>query len=356
VTSAATNQDDWDVLSFSTSYSDVSSASRASKDTVSSLARREKAKMFDEERNVLPLIVASPPPYLQASGGRYRVDIKRASLKQPFGLSFHVTQGADRRLSKIIIAEDFPQFGIQRFDEVVYLNQYSPKSIQECRSILQDALSLTLVLERRPKDGATGCLACPDPFGMTAYPSGASEAMRHVLAITKPRVLDHDKLEFTVNVLRCSLAQKFGIRFSTNRKHDKETEKEIEVPSSKGSARGATKKPQRSFWSSIRGKPSGPVATSEGSQQETKRGDKLDIKVGTSVPQMGLKRGDKLVSINGVVPKSRMKCLRIYQTSLVVKMVFRRTSARKLKKLKANVQEIDQEQQQVGCSLFPACF
>jgi len=81
----------------------------------------------------------------------------------------------------------------------------------------------------------------------------------------------------------------------------------------------------------------------------------LEIKVGTSVPQMGLKKGDKLVSINGVVPKSKMKCLRIYQTSLVVKLVFRRKSERKLAKLKAKAQEIDLEHQ-ASCSLVPSCF
>jgi len=296
------------VLSFSTSYSDKSSAS---KDTTSSLAQVELARMFDDDRNVLPLLVASRPPYMQAAGGRYTVAIKRASLKQPFGLSFHGTEGSDMQITKITIAEDLPQFGIQRFDELVFVNQRRPKSIQECRSILQEAFSLTLVLDRRSQEGETECLACPDPCGNTgcaaACSNGSSEAMRQVLAIIKPRVLDHDRLEFTVVVQRCSLAQKFGINFSTDRKKEK------------------------------------------------KKDDHLDIKVGTSVPQMGLKKGDKLVSINGVVPKSKMKCLHIYQTSLVVKMVFRRKSARKLAKLKAKLQEIDQEQQ-VACSLFPSCF
>jgi len=309
VISGITNQDDWDAMSVGTSFSELSSVS---KDTSASLAQVELSRMFDDERNVLVLLMASRPPYLQASGGRYTVGIKRASLKQPFGLSFHGTEGNDRSLSKISIAEDLPQFGIQRFDELVFVNQRRPSSISECRSILQEALSLTLVLDRRPQEGVSEeCLACPDPCGKTgcaaACSSGASEAMRQVLAIIKPRVLDHDRLEFTLVVQRCSLAQKFGISFATDRKKEK------------------------------------------------KREDNLDIKVGTSVPQMGLKKGDKLVSINGVVPKSKMKCLRIYQTSLVVKMVFRRKSARKLAKLKAKVQEIE-EVQQVSCSLFPSCF
>jgi len=352
VMSEMTTQDDWDVLSLSTSYSDVSSAS---KDKASPFAQEELSRMFNDESNVLPLLVASRPAHQQVSSGRYTVAIKRASLKQPFGLSFHGTEGSDRQLSKITIAEDLPQFGIQRFDELVFVDRRRPKSIAECRSLLQEALSLTLVLERRPQEGVTECLDLPNSCGKTgaaaACSSGAREEMRHVLAITKPTVLDHDRLGFTLVVQRCSLAQRFGISFSTDCKKDKDTGQEMKVVSS----RGAAKKPQYSFWSNMRAKPSGPVVTGGELQKERTRENNLEIKVGTSVPQMGLKKGDKLVSINGVVPKSKMKCLRIYQTSLVVKLVFRRKSERKLAKLKAKAQEIDLEHQ-ASCSLVPSCF
>jgi len=350
--SEMTSQDDWDVISFSTSYSDISAVS---KDVGCPDSQVELASLFNNDHNVLPLLVASQPPDLQAFGGRYTMAIKRASLKQPFGLSFHGTEGSDRQLSKISIAQDFPQFGIQRFDELVFVNQRRPKSIQECRSILQEALSLTLVLERRPHETEIETIACPDPCGKTgcaaACSNKPSEAMRHVLAITKPTVLDHDRLEFEVVVQRCSLAQKLGISFHTNCKKDKDKEREIEIASSM--AKGGRRQPVYPFCGGIRGKHS--LETSEASQKQKKKDNTLDIKVGTSLPHMGLKRGDKLVSINGVVPKSKMKCLRIYQSSLVVKMVFRRKSARKLAKLKAKVQAMDQEQQG-DCSLFRSCF
>merc|ERR1712079_875521 len=99
--------------SFSTLSQKITSRSAASssRDGADQL-ERENSYGILEASNAMALLKASPPTPVGTIKGRYSIRIKRATLRQPFGLAFQATEGAvDSRLggfSGITIAEELP--------------------------------------------------------------------------------------------------------------------------------------------------------------------------------------------------------------------------------------------------------
>jgi len=132
--------------------------------------------------------------------------VLRASLKQPYGLTFDVAQTANGSLCTIMATEDLPHFGIRRWDELLTVNGVKPQDIDECRSIMEDAFSIVLVLQPR----GIHSFGMPPP-----KPSAVSRALagvdRLLLSVTKAHATDAGNGEFKLAIHRISTKQKFGL-------------------------------------------------------------------------------------------------------------------------------------------------
>jgi len=117
-------------------------------------------------------------------------------LRQPFGVSFDAAESRGQGLQKIVVAEDLPHIGIRKFDELLSINGVRPSSVNECRSLLQQATCVSLVLQQsRPQ----------------RIPQDVK--VKSLLQVTPVMITDEHKGEFRLQIHRCSLKQRFGIGF-----------------------------------------------------------------------------------------------------------------------------------------------
>lgn len=255
----------------------------------------------------IPLLKASPPTPVGTVKGRYCVRIKRASLRQPFGLTFQATEGAnDSRhgaSNSITIAEDLPHLGVRKWDELVRVNQRTPKSVDECRKILAESALLDLVLQHRePGDSDVaaesaevvapvafsprGPPVAPSMFSCWAQPIPEQPEefkpdmkqpelpFRTLLSTTRIAVLDESRGEFNLILQRASLKQRFGISFTA--------------------------------------------------EHIGRRRQQPAIVIAEEMPHVGLCHGDRLVSINGIPPASGTECRRVLERSMAISLHLRR--------------------------------
>jgi len=263
-----------------------------------------------------PLLRVSPPTPVGPVTGRYSVRIKRASLKQPFGVAF---QAEDDVIS---IAEDLPHLGLRRFDQLVTVNAVRPDSVKECKRILADSATLELVLQHReafgdapgPPSRAVPVLSCwtcsaltnadvvvstrenpvqgfgdvgccvpliPVIRGRNTISTQNQLPMRTLLSVTPIRVLDEFNGEYEIMMQRASLKQRFGVSFTAE-----------QVQKNRGDT------------------PSKRIVASE---------DMLHI---------GLRKGDQLLVINNIAPSVGTECRQILERSMSVHMKLRRDMQR----------------------------
>mmetsp|Transcript_70432 Transcript_70432/g.199727 ORF Transcript_70432/g.199727 Transcript_70432/m.199727 type:complete len:452 (-) Transcript_70432:155-1510(-) len=207
----------------------------------------------------LPLIIATQPKHMDFRG-RYTVKIRRASLRQPFGVTFDAAETRDRQLARITVAEELPHLGMAKGDNLIVVNNKQPSSITECRSILQKAMSIHLTLERNPDQ-----VNAPPPKRLPHGP---------LLSVTPAVITNARRGEFKVSMHRSSVRQRFGLGFHA--------------------------------------------------VQPRRRGEEPPILISESLPHLALRRADRLVSLNGVRPGSKAICAQILGSAVTIDLVLRR--------------------------------
>jgi len=215
----------------------------------------------------LPLLEAWPLHALPRGRGTFSLRMRRASTRQPFGISFDasglIDGFGDERPPSITVREDLPHLGIICGDSVLSINGYEPSSVSECRSFLQEATSIRLVMRRRPGialEASTHRHAreCPEPTLL--------------LSVTRAVVVFPKKGEFRLCMQRTSLSQRFGLHF-------------------------------REAFASRTRKLVGVIVTQ-------------------NLPHLALRKSDRLLEINGVRNPGRVECEEILQKDTTLTLVF----------------------------------
>lgn len=260
------------------------------------------------------LRVGVPTP-VGSKPGLYSVRIRRASLGQPFGVTFAAAAQAG---GVITVAEDLPHLGMRSGDQLIQVNGEQPGSVENCRNMLAKAANVLLMLQHqeglspmpmitediessRPIVAAVlegtpffptidcrpACTGCVDEAGGTdildvimplgkghvaqkALPSEIYAPMRVLLSASPPVLTDASRGEFMVEMRRSSLKQAFGVIF---------------------------------------------VATPT---------DEAGLCIAEDMPHVGLRMGDRVVSINDLPIASVTKCRQELATSMVLRLVLRR--------------------------------
>lgn len=278
--------------------------------SITSMGSARKDSFEGEEGTPVVLLKSSPPAQVGNVKGRYVLRVIRASLKQPYGITFDANEARGGMLSVISVAEDLPHLGIRKWDELLSVNGAQPRSIQECRGMLQEALSIVLVLQRR---GVNSQAPPPKPHIAVASLAAVD---RILLSVSKAVVSDPRRGEFKMSIHRNSLKQKFGLAFE--------------------------------------------AVLSKTRVQE------LSILISEDLPHLALIRNDRLYIINGIRPRSRKVCAQILNSAMTVNLTFRRDPT-KLKHLTHLVQSLsDIEDEEAGhgntvlekpcCLMLGGCF
>eukprot|EP00420_Gonyaulax_spinifera_P013181 CAMPEP_0197941212 /NCGR_PEP_ID=MMETSP1439-20131203/122436_1 /TAXON_ID=66791 /ORGANISM="Gonyaulax spinifera, Strain CCMP409" /LENGTH=299 /DNA_ID=CAMNT_0043564401 /DNA_START=25 /DNA_END=920 /DNA_ORIENTATION=+ len=267
------------------------------------------ARLRNEDPPPFVLLEASPPSSVSGADGLYRAHLRRASLHQPFGVVLHATESG-ARLSSIAVAEDLRHLGLRKSDELVALNGAKPRSVGECRKVLKHAFSVELTLKRRGSASPTGCPGCGQRTGCTdgcALAGGGSftgcgehdppneQSIRPLLTMARPDMSGLRDGEVRLVLQRASVFQSFGIEFTY------------------------------------------AVERADSGECE------LTARVVEDLPHLGLRSGNRLVSINGMQPRSSAQCQRICERALTMSIVVRRRyqgHARAAKKAEPIVEEL----------------
>lgn len=224
----------------------------------------------------LALVQASLPMPVWTAKGRYSVQLRRASLMQAFGVTFNEQAGT------ITVAENLPHMGICKSDAVVMINRTTPRTLKECVEIMGNAMSVIIILQRSADEdlelaAVESHPCCSSPI-LLACGIVAPKPDRVCLSLTRAIITDEGRGEFRLSLHRASLSQRFGLSFTA------------EHP---------------------RGSNARPV-----------------IAIKEDMPHIGLDSGDRLVSINGVAPRSVSECCTILEKSMTVSLVLRRHPSR----------------------------
>mmetsp|Transcript_30113 Transcript_30113/g.65714 ORF Transcript_30113/g.65714 Transcript_30113/m.65714 type:complete len:375 (-) Transcript_30113:178-1302(-) len=242
-----------------------------------------------------PLLEVTPPTDHALQAGKYVIFLRRAALSQPFGINFSV------RGSVIQVAEEHIHLGLHRGDQLVQLNRREPEGMEECRDILGQSLMVELVLKHRDPgpevneedergvaltrfscalQRPTGILissqwACcvADSQAQRLRESVPKKPFRTLLAVSAVRVVDFARGEFQISLYRTSPKQRFGISF---------------------------------------------IVTST---------QPLEISICEDLPHMSLRKGDRLITLNGVRPTAASMCQKILDSSMTVKLILSRGTA-----------------------------
>jgi len=241
-----------------------------------------------EGQDLVTLLTSSlPTPLPGTEQGKYCLHLRRASPRQPFGIGFSFNGATASRPSRIMVAENLPHLGIGRTDELVVLNCTRPRTLAQCREILQTAMSIMMVLRRR------------EVFAPLKQPSG-----------------------------RCSGCCSWWCSY-------------CECGSEDGVGCFPKSLPEPELTCQL-------LAVTRSRSRETR------IRVTEDVEYMWLRKGDRLLKVNGVHPRSWKECKRILDSSTIFRMIFYR-SPYQLNDLSIQVESIDQPpaQQEVHVEEVP---
>lgn len=231
--------------------------------------------------------MSSPPKQVGPIKGRYVMRVLRASLTQPYGLTFDVAEGADGDLRAIIATEDLPHMGIKRWDELLTVNGVKPQNIDECLSIMQDAFSIVLVLQ--PKEIQSFGMPPPKPSVVSRALAGVD---RLLMSVTKAYATNANIGEFKLALHRRSTKQKFGLAFDV-------------------------------VWS--RWRPHAPI-----------------ILVSRDLPHLAMCRNDCIRLINGSRPRNKEEVVDILDKAISVELTIRRSEPLDRKFLRHHLQPLDE--------------
>lgn len=174
------------------------------------------------DAKLVHLIAASRPTPLGA--GQYSVRLRRASVRQPFGLSLRAADGA------VFFTQETSHLGIDRRDILLKVNGHHITDADHCKAILAQELRVELLVQR-PNASAQEDVAhaprgwffnmcnplCDDDRGQVVqFLDGRTQrAWRVLLSATRPQVFDYASGEFGLMLIRTSARQRFGISFCT---------------------------------------------------------------------------------------------------------------------------------------------
>lgn len=236
-------------------------SSAISEDTISC-----KNSVFDEEP--LPLLEAWSPCPLPQGHGQFSIRIRRASTRQPFGIGFDASGVDTQRRPSISVRDDMPHLGILKGDVVVSVNGHKPNTVSECRVVLGEALALCLVMKR-------SLPGVPKEETAVGSSSSSSRAPTQLLSIQRAVVTDGRRGEFRLTITRASRSQKFGLVFRES--------------------------------------------------VSTRNVNQLAVVIAQNLPHLALRKGDKLVEINGVRLPNRDETEMIVEEEMSLTLLFRRS-------------------------------
>jgi len=209
----------------------------------------------------LPMVMCSPPGMLDK--GHYVIRILRASLKQQFGVAFDILEARKGRLEAIIVSKDLPHLGIRKFDCLRLINGIVPSNLLHCRSMLQEAYSIVLVLQ----PWSSKALESRSTIKTSTVMAAIRAVDQPLLCLSEAVVTDPQKGKFQVSLHRSSLALPFS------------------MPD----------------WS------------------QNARSEIVEY-----CPHLAVQTGDQLVSVNGVRTVRRKVCRKLLANAMSVDLVFRR--------------------------------
>lgn len=237
-------------------------------DGVASVRTRESDDDHEDEK--IALLQSSQPAQVGTIKGRYVLRVVRASLKQAFGITFDVNESRGSTAA-LMVSGDLPHLGIRKGDELLTVNSFEIRSINEVRQHLQTSLSIVLVMQRRGVNARV-----PPPKYKVA--TDALEPLdRVLLSATQVRITDIKRGEFKLSLQRSSHKQKFGLAFEA---------------------------------------------------AQSKKNQELSILVSEDMPHLALERNDKVHIINGIRPRNRKICAQILNSAMTVNITFRRDPKR----------------------------
>jgi len=270
-------------------------------DGVASVRTRESDDDHEDEK--IALLQSSQPAQVGTIKGRYVLRVVRASLKQAFGITFDVNESRGSTAA-LMVSGDLPHLGIRKGDELLTVNSFEIRSINEVRQHLQTSLSIVLVMQRRGVNARV-----PPPKYKVA--TDALEPLdRVLLSATQVRITDIKRGEFKLSLQRSSHKQKFGLAFE--------------------------------------------AALSMSKHQE------LSILVSEDMPHLALERNDRVHIINGIRPHNRKVCAHLLNSAMKVDLTFRRDPSRMKNLVQATQPLEDLEDDHAGeqpscCPLFALC-
>lgn len=231
----------------------------------------------DEGNDLKPLLWVSEPRFEEGSTRQFVVMIGRSSTDQRFGLTFSAKSDG-----KIIVAEDAQQFGIAKGDVVLGINGRSQSlTVEYCMRVLKSSLKIELSLlrishESQLKQGKplTG------PISQRSLRSNRQGVMCVDLLAVSPQQPLPSGLgdQFTVRISRATCHVKFGLNLR-----------------------------------SVNSDPTGHCLTSA-------------IYCAEDMPHLGLKKDDKIVSLNGRAVTNYTECQHLFDTSMSVELSLERRS------------------------------
>jgi len=222
---------------------------------------RAAAACAPKDNRKLPMVMCSPPGML--GNGHYVIRFLRASLKQEFGIAFDVLEARNGRLEAIIVSQDLPQLGIRRLDCLQSINGVAPSNLLHCRSMIQEAYSIILVMQ----PWSPMSLESQSTIKTSTVMAASRAVDQPLLCLSEAVVTDAQKGKFLVSLHRISLALPFSMPdWSQNAKSE----------------------------------------------------------LVEDFPHLAVQTGDRLVSVNGVRTRRRRLCQKLFANALSVDLVFRR--------------------------------
>lgn len=306
------------------------------------------------------LLKVGVPTPVGSTPGRYSIRIRRASLRQPLGVTFFANEA-----NQITIRDELPHLGLRRGDQLIQVNGEKPQTVDKCRSMLAKSTNVLLTLQHREIEGAGTLedaereltveagsdLATPRPqHGQTAPateasqvpdPNGAKAGNDQDVALAsffcRPQCIEGPGAsndEALVDIAPLSrppgdVPVPESLQADAQRRTAVDeslrtllsASPPVVTDSSKGefTVEISRSSQKQRFGVSFVNK---PRSTREGESPDT-----YGLCIADDMPHIGLRMGDHVLSMNGIPTASVAKCRVELEHAMVLKLCLRRTVA-----------------------------
>lgn len=313
-----------------------------------------RTDVLAREPSLAPLLKASAPIPLGRLPGRFKVQLWRASLEQPIGISVGVDP-----FGSVVLAEDATHLGLRSGDEVLRLNGRYIHDVKQCRQIIEAARELEIEVYHRERQypcssGAEksfiqvpahqNCFPCfSEPHTLPVWcdpcfnpPESRCRAeewpLRDLLLASMPEPVDSSDEFFRLRIQRNSQKQSFGIPLAMS-------SSETDLKSCLGK-RGMPEShvpflPLSESFSSTNhldddeesGKKvtaSDTFSTAPKESEDVASGTATTVVVSANTPHLGLQQGDELLEINGVSASDLKASKAMLKKEMSILLIMRR--------------------------------